>query len=60
MENLIIDGMQKEGKKIKYLVILGYGLTILSFVYAYVNNKIILDDDVFIMLIVYFSINPIW
>jgi hypothetical protein len=54
MENLIIDGMQKEGKKIKYLVILGYGLTILSFVYAYVNNKSILDDDVFMMLIVYF------
>ena len=54
MENLIIDGMQKEGKKIKYLVILGYELTILSFVYAYVNNKSILDDDVFMMLIVYF------
>jgi len=54
MENLIIDGMQKEGKKIKYLVILGYGLTILTFVYAYVNNKSILDDDVFMMLIVYF------
>ena len=54
MENLIVDGMQKEGKKIKYLMILGYALTILSFVYAYVNNKDILDDDVFMMLIAYF------
>lgn len=54
MEKIIIDGMQKEGKKIKYLMILGYVLTLLSFVYAYVNNKSVLDDDVFMMLIVYF------
>lgn len=56
MDKNIIDGMKKESKLARNVMIISFSLFLLVFVYMYVKNKKLQDKDVLSMLILYFTL----
>lgn len=53
MKHKIIDGMKKEGKLFLIIMIVSIVLFLLTFVYAYVNNKALQEKEVLSMFCVF-------
>jgi hypothetical protein len=55
----IIDGMKKESKTLRNIMIFGYILVALTFVYMFVNSKNFFDKEIITMFLAYFVFGTI-